>query len=174
MDSGDARSAKADAKAAKARAKALRPWYKKKRFILGGILLLIVIAGVASGGGDDDDSVASGGNSGKDTGSKVDTASGNTKNPPENDVTITACGTDDIGWLEATVDVVNNSSKKSSYFIEVTFESEDGSEQFETALATVNNLEPGQKKTEDAVTLSEAPEGQAFKCRITDVNRFAS
>jgi hypothetical protein len=47
-ESGDHRSAKAEAKAAQARAKAMRPWYKKKRFILGGLLAIIVIAAVAS------------------------------------------------------------------------------------------------------------------------------
>ena len=38
----DYRTAQADAKAAAARAKALRPWYKKKRFILGIPLLAIL------------------------------------------------------------------------------------------------------------------------------------
>jgi hypothetical protein len=43
------RDAKADAKAAKAHTKALRPWYKKKRWILSlGLILLIGIASVGS------------------------------------------------------------------------------------------------------------------------------
>jgi hypothetical protein len=44
---------RADAKAEKAYAKAIRPWYKKKRFIipLGLVGLMVVIAGT-SGGGD--------------------------------------------------------------------------------------------------------------------------
>ncbi|MHB1725026.1 MAG: DUF4352 domain-containing protein [Acidimicrobiales bacterium] len=44
----DPKSAKAAAKAAKAHAKALRPWYKKKRFILSGLILIIIIAASAN------------------------------------------------------------------------------------------------------------------------------
>ena len=39
----DAKGAKAAAKAATAHAKALRPWYKKKRFILSGIIVLVIV-----------------------------------------------------------------------------------------------------------------------------------
>lgn len=47
-------AAKAEAAAAKARAKSLRPWYRKKRFIIPLLfVLLIVIISVASGGGDE-------------------------------------------------------------------------------------------------------------------------
>ncbi|MDP1792575.1 MAG: DUF4352 domain-containing protein [Acidimicrobiales bacterium] len=49
------KDAKAQAKASKAQAKAMRPWFKKKRFILGGLLAIIVIAAAAGGGGDDTD-----------------------------------------------------------------------------------------------------------------------
>ncbi len=50
----DRRTARADIKAEKAREKAMRPWYKKKRFIIPLVLVvLIVLAAVASGGGDD-------------------------------------------------------------------------------------------------------------------------
>jgi hypothetical protein len=46
----DPRAAKADAKAAKARAKALRPWYKKKRFIIPSALVGIIVIGAIAGG----------------------------------------------------------------------------------------------------------------------------
>jgi hypothetical protein len=46
----DAKSAKAAAKAAKAHAKALRPWYKKKRFIFSGIIVLLIVIIVVSSG----------------------------------------------------------------------------------------------------------------------------
>lgn len=60
----DPRDAKADVKAEKARAKALRPWYKKKRFMIP--LVLVVLGVIASlGGGPPDpsggDNSASGG-----------------------------------------------------------------------------------------------------------------
>ncbi len=48
------KEAQAQAKAAKAHAKALRPWYKKKRYIIGlGILAVIIISAIASGGSKD-------------------------------------------------------------------------------------------------------------------------
>lgn len=49
---GDYKLAQADLKAAKARAKALRPWYKKKRYILvGGLLGAFVVIGIAGSAG---------------------------------------------------------------------------------------------------------------------------
>lgn len=39
------------AKAASAQAKALRPWYRKKRFILPSLVLLVIIVAVAASGG---------------------------------------------------------------------------------------------------------------------------
>ncbi len=54
----DERSTKADVKAEKARAKAMRPWFKKKRFIIPLVLVvLIILIAVASGGGDDTEKV---------------------------------------------------------------------------------------------------------------------
>ncbi len=49
----DHRTAKAEAKASKAHAKALRPWYKKKRYILAlAVVAIVGISMAASGGGD--------------------------------------------------------------------------------------------------------------------------
>lgn len=50
--------AKARAAADKAYKKANRPWFKKKRFILGLILLLIIVISAATSGGDDSDSAS--------------------------------------------------------------------------------------------------------------------
>lgn len=47
----DPKLAKAEAKAAMARAKALRPWFKKKRFIAPLALLLIIGISIGAGGG---------------------------------------------------------------------------------------------------------------------------
>lgn len=46
----DPKQARAAAKAAKAHSKALRPWYKKKRFILSGVIVLLIIIIAASSG----------------------------------------------------------------------------------------------------------------------------
>jgi hypothetical protein len=43
MANHEARQANADAKAAKARAKAMRPWYKKKRFMIPLVLLVLIV-----------------------------------------------------------------------------------------------------------------------------------
>lgn len=50
---GDAKEARAEAKAAAARAKELRPWYKKKRFIIPGVIVLLIIIIVAANSGGD-------------------------------------------------------------------------------------------------------------------------
>lgn len=56
QDTDDARSAareaRADAMAEKARAKAMRPWYKKKRFIIPIALVVLIVIASAAGGGD--------------------------------------------------------------------------------------------------------------------------
>lgn len=50
------KDAKAQAKVSKAHAKALRPWFKKKRFLLPlAVVLLVGIIAATSGGGSDDD-----------------------------------------------------------------------------------------------------------------------
>lgn len=165
----DARAAKAEAKAAKARAKALRPWYRKKRYLLTLAIVAIIGISVAGSGGDDQAESAAADEKAADA---PDTFSSNGENPPQDDVTVTGCAVDEIGWMEATVDVVNNSSKQSNYMIEVTFESPDQSQQFGTGVALINNLEPGQKKAEAISALTEAP-GE-FTCRVTDVNRMAA
>ena len=62
--SNDPKQAKAQGKAAKAHAKALRPWYKKKRFMIPLVLVVIFgIAAAAGGGGDDGGDTASNGGS---------------------------------------------------------------------------------------------------------------
>lgn len=50
----DPKAAKADAAAERARAKAMRPWYKKKRFIIPLAILVLAIIGIALGGGGDE------------------------------------------------------------------------------------------------------------------------
>ena len=49
----DPRAARAEAAAEKARIKAMRPWFKKKRFILPLVLVVLLVIGAALGGGDE-------------------------------------------------------------------------------------------------------------------------
>lgn len=52
------KEAKAERKAEKAKAKAMRPWFKKKRFILLGVIGLLVVVTVAQNGGGDSGSTS--------------------------------------------------------------------------------------------------------------------
>jgi hypothetical protein len=55
----DPREAKADAKAAAAKAKALRPWFKKKRFIVPGVFVLLMVFSSLTNGGNQDSGTSS-------------------------------------------------------------------------------------------------------------------
>jgi hypothetical protein len=81
------------------------------------------------------------------------------------------CYVDDLGYAAAEVDVTNNSSERSNYMIELTFEAPDGS-QLDTASTTASGLEPGQTTTASASTVTEAVEGE-FSCRVLEVDRFS-
>ncbi|CAB4890493.1 unannotated protein [freshwater metagenome] len=118
--------------------------------------------------------VASGEKSGSgDSQSNSPAASSATQNNgPNGDVEIATCTTDSMGQLSATVKITNNSSKASNYIITVVFETSDGATQIDSTFAAANNLEPGQNATADAYSFKDAPAG--FKCRITDVTRYAS
>lgn len=75
MAGDDYRQARADEKAARARSRSLRPWYKKKRYLLGiplAAIIVLAIAGAALGGGNDDDSTrSSAANTGQASGQQV-------------------------------------------------------------------------------------------------------
>ncbi len=80
------------------------------------------------------------------------------------------CKVDDAGYMQATMQVTNNSSERSNYSIEVTFEDPNG-DQIETGVAAVSALEPDQSTTATAQTLTQPP-GE-FTCRVVDVERFS-
>lgn len=68
-----AQEAKAEAKAAKARAKALRPWFKKKRFIVP--IALVIIGGFSSLAGGGEDSPSTNADSSSSSGSESSSSS---------------------------------------------------------------------------------------------------
>lgn len=74
----NAKSAKASAKAAQAHAKALRPWYKKKRFIGLGLVAILVIIIIAASSG----SKSSTNGTSPTSGGGTTENAGCTKNPP--------------------------------------------------------------------------------------------
>lgn len=86
------------------------------------------------------------------------------------DVSRPDCRIDETtGFMEAEMTVTNQSSERSNYAIEVTFE--DGDVQLETAFAAVTALEPGQNTVVVAGSSTE-PTG-AFTCRVIGVQRFS-
>jgi|GEM_PF-5433888 len=120
--------------------------------------------------------------SGEDSGSKSTSDSSSSSNDGSSsdvgessevdDVTITSCGADELGQMEAVLRITNNSSKPSNYMINVAFESPGGSEQLDTGFAIVDTLQPGQSTNETAMTFTDAPAN--FTCRVISVDRYAS
>jgi len=175
----DHRSAKAEAKAAKAHAKAMRPWYKKKRFILPLLLLVVVVLAVSASGGDEEGTdVAS---SDSDDGAAAETSgeSGEGAASPgvdaegseADDVAVESCAVGQFDYIEMKLKVTNNSSERSSYFIDAVVEGADGS-QIESGFASVDNLEPGQSTVTDVALVTENP-GTEFSCRVVEVERMS-
>ena len=104
----------------------------------------------------------------------ISSLSGNTENPPEDDVTVGRCDTDpSTRYMRADLEVHNNSSEPSNYIITVAFEAEDGGRQLTTGAGVVDGLRADQSTTVEANSVLEAPDGD-FTCRITRVERFAA
>lgn len=100
------------------------------------------------------------------------TNSPNDENPPQDDVDLTDCVLDEQGLMTTEGTVTNNSSKPSTYFITVSFETDGGDTQLATGIATIVDLGPGQR-TDLRADSFQAPEGD-FTCRVTLVQRVAS
>lgn len=129
---------------------------KPSRFLLIGAFA--VVAACQSSGG-------------SSQGGTVSHNSGN--HAASNDVVISACGPNTAleGW-KATVTVTNHTSKASDYLVTVTFNSADGSKQYDSTIAAANAVQPGQTATADAIALQTIPEGAV--CKIANVTRVAS
>lgn len=168
--SDEARLAKAEAKAAKAKAKGLRPFYKKKRWLsLAAIVVLIAII-ASSGGGSD----KAGDSKSSDSPSTEDTiGTGLGSKDASADINSINCGTPDaIGMVYPSVNVTNNSSKASTYFITIVVESADGATKYDDTIVMITDLAPGQTMTEESIFTNDIPEGAI--CRVTEVQRTAS
>ena len=144
--------------------------------IVGLSAIALASTFVLLGSGEDSGSKStSDSSSSNNTSDSDDTSSSETdlgESSEVDDVTISSCGADDLGQLEAVLRITNNSSKPSNYMINVAFESPDGLEQLDTGFAIVDTLQPGQSTNETAITFTEAPAD--FTCRVTSVDRYAS
>jgi hypothetical protein len=160
-----AKDAKAEAKAAKARVKYLRPWYRKKRYLFIIAILLVIGLSVASSRGSKDDASPK-------TVSGVDKGIGSAD--ASADVSGAVLGQPDaIGFRTVMLTVTNNSSKRSNYMIDLSIESPDGTTQYDTSFASVNNLEPGQTTNVDALSTTRDIPVDAI-VTIKTVSRLAS
>ncbi len=166
-----AKEARADSKAAKARAKALRPWYRKKRFIFSIAILVIIGIVVASQAGSKDATTKSSSNP---TATVIGVDKGLGTADASADVTGATIGQPDaIGFRAVTMTVTNNSSKRSNYLIDLSIESPDGATQYDTSIASVNNLEPGQTAAVTGLPITKEVPADAI-VTIKTVTRLAS
>lgn len=170
--SDERRDARAEAAAAKARAKAMRPWYKKKRFLIPLALVVLVVIGVAAGGGDEAEDVATSADDAVEGASEgVRSESQNEDNPPQDDVRIETCEVEPtIDIPQAGGTVHNNSSERSNYLIHVDFL--QGSRRVAQGIGAENEVQPNQDVTFE-VTGDKQVQG-AVTCELTRVERFAS
>jgi len=161
----------------------MRPFYKKKRFILVGVLLLIIVISVAASAGKKSDkststttTAAAGGQAQgattvPTTGTRSVVAPGSKS--AADDVTVSTCTNDptlNIGSVK--VKVTNHSSKASNYLITVTVSSADGKTQIDTGNAAVQSLNPNQSTVTDATVTKAVPAGSV--CKVSDVLRTAA
>jgi hypothetical protein len=169
----ESKQAKADAKAAKAKAKALRPWYKKKRFIgLIAIAGIAVIAVVSQQDGDEPTSTNSDANSqvSEDEATEDTIGTGLGSKDASGDIDDLDCGTPDaFGMINPSVKITNRSEKRSNYFITVSFESSDGSTKYDDDIISMMSLNPGQSMTKKGYITNEIPDGAI--CKVTEVQR---
>ena len=96
--------------------------------------------------------------------------SANTDHPPQDDVTLGTCTTDEVGFITAKGLITNHSSKASDYFVHVEFVA--GGTRYAEGIAAANGVAPGQRSEWEANGVTDARPGT--NCNITDVERSAS
>lgn len=144
-----------------------------------GLVMVVAIIAIAAGGGDDDDG---GGDAATGTATTAAGAegpvsnSGNTENPPPEDIAINECG-GGVGnpgggnFVGAAGAITNNSSEASTYLGSVEFLDANGTRYAESPIAS-SAVGPGQMAEFSAPTVTEAREGTT--CRVAQIERFAS
>lgn len=87
------------------------------------------------------------------------------------DVELLGCKPSANGWMAAQVRVVNHSSERSNYLVEVAFTSPDEATQYDTGTASVSALAPEQTADDVVTTYGEAP--GPYACEVVDVTRYS-
>jgi hypothetical protein len=116
--------------------------------VIAGVTAISVFVGITSTGGSG-------------------TGVGNIFNPGSGDVTLVGCAGDDPPT--ANLHIKNSSSSARSYFITVSFTTDNGANQIDTGIATVNDLAPGQTTDVQAVAISFDAEPYD-QCKIVNVS----
>jgi Protein of unknown function (DUF2510) len=151
------------------------PLAKKRRGCLtwlliggGALVLLIVVVAIAAGSG----SSSKPSSSSKNGTSKGFTAGGSTD--PTHEVKITSCRKDPtLGLLDVKGTAINDTSKRSDFYITLTITTKDGKTQLGSTNAIAQNVEPGQTARWDAPSTVENPPAGAV-CKVSTVSRTAS
>ena len=142
--------------------------HKLRNTLLGivGLIVAIVVATNAGGGSKHSGSSNSGSsNSGVSRGVAAQDATGDVKLGPLQ-------APDVLGIRYETVTVVNHSSKRSDYVIDVAVQSADGKTQYDTGTALINNVDPGQTAGDKVMFTNHIPAGG--KIVLKTVERTAS
>lgn len=142
---------------------------------IGAIVLIVIIATAASGSKKDNG--ANNGNN-QPAGTTTSAAPGVSKGLGSKD----ASGDIKLGKPDASngfsidvpVTAKNSSSKRSDYIVSLSLESADGSTQYDTATALLENVEPGQTATDTASFLKQSKLPPGAKIVIKEVQRTAS
>ncbi|HEY8526752.1 MAG TPA: DUF4190 domain-containing protein [Acidimicrobiales bacterium] len=148
-----------------------------------GVVTLVGVIALAAAASDDDPSSSEetrtaatdgGGASESDADEGPITNSGNTENPPTEDVELTECGAGVVGgggpFVGAAGTITNHSSEPSDYLITVEFVA-DGV-RYDESLSSATAVAPGQSVEWEAPGFEEARPGT--ECTITQVERYAS
>ena len=145
--------------------------------LVGIVVVGAIVAIVASGG--DSDRLTDSSDGGDDTvadGSSDDSVGGGAPDPAGDDDEIDDDEIDDIApcqWVDAetiVLDVTNNSSKQSTYVIDVNFLDADGNRVGDEPFF-VNYVRPGERAVEESFVFDSAG---GVDCEIAEVERFAA
>jgi hypothetical protein len=136
--------------------------------VVGIFVLIIVIAAVASGGSKSDKAS----NPGSTQSNGISTGLGS--KDASKDIKLGNPDASDGFAIKVPVTATNSSSKRSDYLVDLSLESVDGKTQYDTATAFLENVEPGQTASDDAIfiKLSKLPAGAQIV--VKTVQRTAS
>jgi hypothetical protein len=167
--------AKAQVAAAEATAKALRPWFRKKRFIVPGAFvgLVAIGSGMTSVSGPSITSGAPLTVAALGTESTSGTFIGVKGEPNEiADVVMDGTCSGESGLGRMPILITNNSSKPSDYSVETVFFDAAGV-QIGDGYSSVQNVAPGAKAKDNAGGFLSG-ESDVASCKIVSVDRFSA